>query len=219
MSKLNPYAPPAVLEVAGGVDAELTAFSDGEHLFVRDGAELPSFCAITGEQLRLGTERKRKKFAWAPLWVRMVPTMVILGNGALRPLWKEWNPVATRTPWWIELIPVFLILAFVPILMFLGNKAWITYSLSPSVARRVRLTVGLTVLLLVLGGVLFVTGLALDDISVALCIAGAILVTVSIPFMLYAQPLKVTGWANGWFRIKGCAPRFLARLPQHPSPL
>lgn len=176
---VNPYQAPAAIDLPQAPSTTAMYFRDGNLLVVRDGAELPHRCVLTNEPLGPGDWRKRKLFTWAPPWIYVL----ILVN----------------------LIVLLIVLACVQ------KKARVTFSMSPAIARRYA-TRGWLAALGILGGIGgIVAGAAMDQgSSQGVAIFGGILLLLTgLVFCTLLRPLKVKGFRDGWFQIKGCHPDYL----------
>ncbi|MBB5353028.1 hypothetical protein HNR46_003281 [Haloferula luteola] len=184
----NPYQAPAAAHVPGMSDGLLHHASNGAFLYVRNGAVLPEICPVSGQPVDSQGYRKTRTLSWTPPWIFILFLVNLL---------------------------VMLIVALI-----VQKKAKVLLSLSPEVRKNTakKRWIG--------------TGLAISGIT---CIAMAIssqddaligawglgsilLILFSLLAFIASNPLKVVKHRDGWLKIKGCSPGFLAQLPSHPAP-
>lgn len=180
---LNPYTPPAEIPSPPNLSTASPGFfyfRDGKFLVVRDGAELPEVCLRTNEATSGHGWRKKMPIVWTPPWVI---SLFIVGSPILYAI------VALATQ----------------------KKAKYTYSLSQATRSKIirRKIIGAVLFLTAVS--LIIMGAFLDDQNFIIgCILGGIvLIFVSLIPMTLANPFRVSGYQNGWFKIKGCSPDFL----------
>ncbi|WP_193213387.1 hypothetical protein [Luteolibacter marinus] len=185
----NPYAPPSAAGSLPSLTAGVSAFRDGKFLMVSDGALLPECCLVTNRSTGQEDWRKQVKISWYPTWILIT-------------------------------IIVHLLLALVLMLIF-QKKAKVTYSLSKETRGKIVKKRLLGFGLMVPSVVLMSAGIAYSDRieGAGAAILGGILALIfGLIALVVANPVKVTGHRNGWFKIKGCSPEFLETLPVFRGP-
>ncbi|MBX3741380.1 MAG: hypothetical protein KF712_10345 [Akkermansiaceae bacterium] len=187
-NEMNPYAAPSATPPP--LPFHLSSplyFRDGKFLVVRDGAELPDVCLRTNEPVGGSGWRKRVPITWTPPWVIILILLTHL----------------------IGIIVMFLT----------RKKAKLTYSLNGDTRGKIIRWrfIGLALLLACIGLIATATGLDDGDAIMVPISGGLGLLLASLATFAIANPIKVAGYENGWFKIKGCSPAFLNTLPHPPG--
>ncbi|WAC20641.1 hypothetical protein OVA24_04510 [Luteolibacter sp. SL250] len=191
-NEVNPYSAPAALPDATPPPIPFHLFSplyfrDGKFLVVRDGAELPDVCLRTHESVG--------------------------GSG-----WRKKVPIVWTPPWVIALIVITPLIGLL-VMMITRKRARITYSLNGDTRGKILRWrfIGAALLMAAIGLFFMAAGSNNDDTMLSLIIGGfAALLAALVPLAI-SNPIKVAGYENGWFKIKGCSPAFLDILPHPPG--
>lgn len=159
-------------------------FRDGNFLVIRDGAELPHVCLRTNRNLSQDDWRKKVPVLWTPPWVYM---LLIAGG------------------------PVLCVI----VSMIVRKKAKFTYSLDKDTRGKIFRWRMLALATLLVGIALFfmAPGQSSDDAMVGYIFGGIALLFAALIIYNLSNPIKVGGYVNDWFKIKGCSPDFLNTLP------
>lgn len=189
---VNPYSAPAAIPAATPppIPFHLSSppyFRDGRLLVVRDGAELPDVCLRTHEPVGGGGWRKKTPIIWTPPWI----IALIL-----------FSP------------PIGAIVMFA-----VRKRAKITYSLSGDARGKIirwRL-IGLALLMAAVALFFMAAGSNDDSTMLPLIIGGFAALLASLLPLALANPIKVAGYENGWFKIRGCSQDFLGTLSHPPG--
>ncbi len=191
-NEVNPYSAPAAIRGATPPPIPFNHssplyFRDGKFLVVRDGAELPDVCLRTHESVGGGGWRKKTPILWTPPWI----IALIL-----------FSP------------PIGAIVMFA-----VRKRARITYSLSGDARGKIIRWRFIGVALLMAAIALFFMAASSndDDTMLSMIIGGFAALLASLLPLALANPIKVAGYENGWFKIKGCSPAFLDTLPHPPG--
>jgi len=182
MSDPNPYLTPATFapEPVAIFQSNDLFRRVGNDLIVWEGAVLPQRCVKTNLPIGTGDVTKTKKLTYTPGWV----WFFLLGG---------------------------LLLAVI-LSAVLSKRVNVTYCLSKAQANRYRnrLIIGL---LLLFGGVgaMFVPAMVnLGDTQIGVAIGGGFLSFLTgLIFLTQIEPLRASGFRDGWFTIKGCSKEFL----------
>ncbi|MCW1887203.1 hypothetical protein OKA04_20865 [Luteolibacter flavescens] len=197
----NPYAPPFEDgSLTPPVAGDALYFRDGEFLVVRNGAELPPVCVRTNAPETGTSWRGKVAMRWAPRWTYLIPLAAFIMNSFLAAI------------------------AILIVMRIVANTVRVTYSLSAesrAVVLRKRAA----------GSFLFLVGIVLIAAFVSpmqrnfsgdpwwiVGLGGVVIMISAVTIILRASPLRIVSVSNGWFRLKGCSPAFLASLPVHGSP-
>ena len=186
----NPYAPPVSEALPTLVPNAKKGYfyRDGGYLVVSHNAELPSRCVLTNKPVPEGGWRKSVPLAWTPPWV------------------------------FVTFLAGFLVALI--LIIVLQKKAKITCSLSPEGRGRIGKKKLAGWLLLVSSIGLFFAAFNATfgpDLTGVAFVAGILTLIVSLVFFVIANHVKAVKYRDGWFRVKGCSPEFLASLPVMPS--
>lgn len=167
---------------------------DGKDLWVRNGCQLPERCIYTNKTSEEagGLVSKPQKLAWS-------------------------------SPWWLFLLLANLLIYLIVVLA-VQKRATVQFFLSveSQKKRRVKSFLGLFFLLVSIGLMVGGGALAIQEEStfgVILLLGGIFsffgsLVVISI----VSRYFRATKEQNGWFRIKGCSPEFVASLAASATP-
>ena len=161
---------------------------DGKDLWVRNGCQLPERCIFTNKTSEEagGLVSKTQKLAWS-------------------------------SPWWLFLLLTNLLIYLIVVLA-VQKRATVQFFMSVESQKKRRIKSFLAIFfllvsigLLIGGGVLMIQDES--DLSALLLVVGVFstlgsLVAVSI----VSRYFRATKEKNGWFRIKGCRPEFVASL-------
>lgn len=159
-------------------------YTDGDFLYIQDGAELPAKCVVKNIPIGAGGWRRRIRVIWTP--------------------WRAWI--------------TFPILFFtLPFFSEQQKTAYITYSLSKEIASGLAKQKITGVLILFIGFSLIIYGLLSIDNELHLkcgLLCGFASILISIFYIKKAKIISVTGYSNGWFKLKGLSPEFLTNTPR-----
>lgn len=180
----NPYAAPLAPAIPPPMPyavPQVPYFRDGKLLVVRDGTALPMVCIRTNQPVTEKDWRKTKTLIWTP-------------------------------PWVYALIIVNLLIAAI-VATIIQKKAKVTYSLGREARASINKKVGICLLMLfgAVGAIVvaFVQSNSGDSSFGALIITAVVLLIGSLVMMILTNPIKVSGYRDGWFQVKGCSPEFL----------
>ncbi len=191
-NEVNPYSAPAA--AAAGTPPPIPFlspapfyFRDGKFLVIRDGAELPDVCLRTNEPVGGGGWRKKVSFVWNP-------------------------------PWVIALILITPLIGLI-LMLILRKSAKITYSLNgDSRGKIIRWRfIGLALLMAAIALFFMASASNDDNTMISMIIGGFVTLIAALVPLAISNPIKVAGYENGWFKIKGCSPGFLDTLPHSPG--
>lgn len=196
---LDPYRipqappPPATPMVPPG----LMFLRQGKILLVRDGAELPPYCVRTNLPLQEGTGRHRKSLSWTPQWIPLVLLLSLL----LGPVFG--------------ILTLFILLGLAILAFVSRKKLRLGYSVSRQGAKQLNRPRALAGAGVIAGfGVIAVViwqGMT-HGAAPILALCGGMLTIVSLALLTQIAPIRIAGWRQGWFRVKGCGPDFLDRI-------
>lgn len=199
--EINPYAAPQSDPAHAPEISESNNgfyYSDGRHLYIKDGAELPAICPITNEPVAPNGWRQRKKIAWSPGWL-----WLLLIIGIFIPLGL------------VVILPLVIILGII-----LTKRAHFSYSLCDRIQRKnsTFMWIGVFLLFTGIGGFVWLfTSLMAGDEALAGLAVGPIGMLLAIIAFANGKSLKPRGHRDGWFKIKGCSTDFLSNLPKSPT--
>lgn len=183
----NPYHSPATAPPPLPILNAPYYFRDGNLLVARDGADLPDICLKTNESPRGTRWRKQVTLNWIAPWAYAL----------------------------ILLSP----LIFLIVMIIVQKRGKITYTLGGDARGKVvrwRL-IGLALLLVSAALFILAVNHTNTDIIIAYVFGGIVALLASLVPFTIANPIKVAGYDNGWFKLKGCSPSFLDSLPNNPN--
>ena len=187
----NPYATPKAPSPSASISpaSASACFTDGKYLYVADGAVMPDVCLRTNNPVGPEGWRKRKLISWSPTWVYLLLLINIL---------------------------VVLIVA-----LLTQKKGYITYSLSAPTHQSIvrKRIIALSAFLFSIGCFFALFQLDTGQWGAALGLLGVLSILFALIALVAANPIKAVRFKDGWFRIKGCSPEFLATLPYQASPM
>ncbi|MBK1881419.1 hypothetical protein JIN85_03265 [Luteolibacter pohnpeiensis] len=185
---INPYE---VLSPSGADLNEgvpIGCYRERKYLWVRDGAVLPDVCLITNAPGHHQEWRRRNRLIWNPL----VALLILFSLGV------------------IGILFFFL----------LQKKASVSYTLQRRFRRRWVYRNWIGGILLISSAVALGTGFNFADewtYSYEVMSGLSLLLLMALILLVTANPIKVVGYRNGWFKLKGCSPDFLDSLPIFPA--
>jgi hypothetical protein len=209
-SSSSPYAPPAQASPPVWPTGDAPCYRDGADLLVREDATLPPCCPFTGQPAALDCRLTPLRIIWAPRG--LIPAALLaLGISYIARHYK-WEIAGT-----LGILAPLISLLF----PFLRKECRIHAFLSPEFRRTQRrvhriaatcVLVGISAIFMPLAFGIFHIGGGIQNVS-AYQESGLLLSILGVAYSFSAKRLRFKQLHNGWLRLRGCSPVFLATLP------